>query len=157
MPTVVHDNQITVTVSNETVNLTVSPSAAVTRIVGIQGPSGAASNTIGATAGENLSGHRVVALYEDKAYYASSASTTYAHAVAGITTGACADGETATIKVHGEITELSWSWTPGAPLFLGVDGALTESSTTGLYTLRVGHAVTATKAFIHIHQPIFHA
>lgn len=157
MPTVVHDNQVTVTVSSEAVNLTVSPSASVTRVIGVQGPSGAASNTISATAGTNLSGHRVVALYADKAYYATSVNTVYAHSVAGVTTGAAEEGETATIRIQGEMTESSWSWTPGAPLFLGIDGAISESSTTGIYTLRVGHAVTATKVFIHIHQPIIHA
>lgn len=62
-------------------------------------------------------------------------------------------GETVTF---GAITNPSWTWTPEQSLYLGNNGAIVTTSTIdgAEFSLKVGYAISATKAFIKIGTPI---
>ena len=131
----------------------------VVAIVGSQGPPGAdgdaASRTITVTAGETLGGHRAVLLdSSSQARYTDSSSVADAGRVVGLTTGSASAAAAVTIQISGDMTEPSWSWTPGAILYLGANGQLTETAPSTGFIQAVAHAVTATKIILEIHQPI---
>ena len=62
-------------------------------------------------------------------------------------------GETVTF---GSITNPSWTWTPEQSLYLGSNGDIVTTSTVNgaTFSLRLGYAISATKAFIKIGTPI---
>jgi hypothetical protein len=52
------------------------------------------------------------------------------------------------------MTNSSWNWQPDKPVFLGTDGALTQTLIGVLFVQQVGVALTPTKIVIRISQPI---
>ena len=62
-------------------------------------------------------------------------------------------GETVTF---GSITNVSWAWTPEQSLYLGSNGDIVTTSTINgaVFSLKLGYAISATKAFIKIGTPI---
>jgi hypothetical protein len=127
---------------------------------GAQGPVGPPGPTGGYAlqypAGEALGGHRMVVLDDTgKAIYADSTILTHANKVLGITTGAASVGATATIQTGGEMTEPSWSWVLGTPIWLSLAGMLTQVAPVTGFSLIVAFPVSATKAIISLREPIF--
>lgn len=124
-----------------------------------QGPQGIPGITSGVTfareAGVTLSGHRAVYVEDDKVYYASCLEAGHAHRVIGITTGAAIQGSTAIIQGGAELNEPSWSWQADTPIWLGENGVLQQTLPTSGYILQVGFAISATKMYISIREPIF--
>ena len=72
----------------------------------------------------------------------------------GITTGAAAAGDAINVQASGEMTEVSWNWTPGLPVFLGTNGLLTQTPPVSGFQLVLGVAISPTKLAINIKQPI---
>lgn len=62
-------------------------------------------------------------------------------------------GETVTF---GSITNVSWAWTPEQSLYLGSNGDIVTTSTINgaVFSLKLGYAISTTKAFIKIGTPI---
>jgi hypothetical protein len=62
-------------------------------------------------------------------------------------------GETVTF---GAITNPSWTWTPEQSLYLGSNGNIATTSTIdgAAFSLKIGYAISATKAFIKIGTPV---
>lgn len=62
-------------------------------------------------------------------------------------------GETVTF---GAITNPSWTWTPEQSLYLGSNGIIATTSTIdgAAFSLKIGYAISATKAFIKIGTPV---
>jgi hypothetical protein len=62
-------------------------------------------------------------------------------------------GETVTF---GAITNPSWTWTPEQSLYLGSNGAIVTTSTIdgAAFSLKIGYAISSTKAFIKIGTPV---
>jgi len=117
-------------------------------------PFGAASAeqvVLNAVAAVALSGHRVVTPRPDGTLdYASNAVAAHLHAPLWVTLGAVTAGQPATVLAYGALTESSWAWTPGAPLFLGADGLLTQTPPVApgaLFLAQVGVATGPTSAF----------
>lgn len=96
--------------------------------VDIFGP-GPRTVTATKTAGMNLSGHRVVRPGPaGTLVYADPLDTaTYANGPWYLTQGAIAVGAEAAVLGEGEITEPSWTWSPGQRLFLGTNGTLSTT------------------------------
>jgi hypothetical protein len=108
------------------------------------------------TAGETLSGHKLVIQAADgKAYLASNLNVGHRGRVVGMTTHA-ADAD-AVVHVHrfGLFTEPSWSFTPDAVLFVGDAGALVESSPSTGFSQIVGKVQSATSVLFKLEDPIF--
>lgn len=149
--TVVVERGITTVLETRTGSTTVLE----TTHIGPQGISGVTSGlTSSHEAGETLSGHRVVYVEDDKAYYASSSVLTQAHRIAGITIGATMQGAIAVVQRGSSLEEPSWSWQTDTPIWLGENGVLQQVPPVTGFALRVGFALSATKMFIDICEPI---
>lgn len=132
----------------------------VVRVGGLPGQAGAAGQNGAAIpiirqAGQTLSGHRVVWIAgDDKGYYASSDDPTSSRMIAGVTTGAASADTPVTIVGAGEIEESSWNWAVGSPVWLGLNGALTQAVPTSGTQVQVGIPLSATKLLIRVGEPI---
>ena len=121
---------------------------------GVPGPSGTAV-VLPFVADGALGGNRVVRPTTlGKVGYADSATPAHANIVLGITVGAANDGAAVSVQVSGPMTEPSWTWTPDAPVFCGLAGALTQTPPTAGFSLIVGVATGATTIAIGVKQPI---
>ena len=116
-----------------------------------------AGNTIEIPASGAIGGHRVVILEGDTAAYASNTTLSHHLKVFGITENAAASGSTLSVMRTGKMTEPSWSWTLDSPIFLGVDGSLTQTPPThptALFSLVVGFPLSATSLFVALREPV---
>ncbi len=109
---------------------------------------------IEAPAGENLSGHKAAAIVSGEALLADHNTAGHRGLVRGVTTGAVANGETARVQVYGPMREASWSWTAGLPLYVGSNGALTQTAPTSGWLQQIAIADSPTQIFIDP-QPVF--
>jgi hypothetical protein len=131
----------------------------IVKVIGIQGPAGApgqgAVELMTKVAGESLGGHRVIIIDSDnKVYYADRTNPVHMYKVVGITRGAVNSGDNVEIQTYGLMTELSWNWTAGQPLFLDTNGLLTQTPPTNGFLLIIAEALTSTDIFISIKNPI---
>jgi hypothetical protein len=118
---------------------------------GIAGPPGSEIVRVAAVV---LSGHRVVTVDEDgKIIYADSANLDHVGKVLGITTGAAAQNANITIKAFGELTEPSWNWDMDKSIYLGANGALTQTPPTVGFLLEVAFPLSPTSVFVSLKQP----
>lgn len=144
----------TVVIKTETTDIVVDGGSQ-----GPQGIPGASSVENTVIAGVNLTGLRAVILNSaGEAIYADSATASHSNKFFGITMGSSNIGTTVTVKIFGELTEPTWSWTPDQPVYLGNNGALTQTvpvSPSSTFSLIIGVAVTATKIYINPMPPIF--
>jgi hypothetical protein len=102
------------------------------------------SNSTGAT-------YKVVALNSTaNTVLASASDITQVDKILGILDSS---GQTVTF---GSITNPSWTWTPEQSLYLGSNGDVVTTSTINgaAFSLKLGYAISATKAFIKIGTPI---
>lgn len=127
---------------------------------GPQGPPGpvgpAGGSALERPAATNLSGHRVVRQRPDGGVeYADPDDIASLATVLGVTTGAALSGAPATVIGSGPMTEPSWSWTPGATLYLGAAGALVETPPSAPSALLVVAVATSpTSILVRIGAPI---
>jgi hypothetical protein len=125
---------------------------------GRQGPAGVSPAFLTKVAGAALSGHRIVRLnVSGEAIYASNATAADAGMTVGLTTAAASLGANIVIQTYGEITEPTWNWTADLPIYLGADGALTQTppASPALFSHIVGFPLAPTKMFIDLQAPIF--
>jgi hypothetical protein len=124
---------------------------------GVQGPPGTpgASNQFEyVVAGQTLGGNRAVTTnLQGQLVYPDPASPN--SRVYGITTHSALQGELVTVQITGTQTEPSWSWDVTKPVFVGVDGILTQVTPTTGQTLVVGYPNSPTKLFIDRQPPIY--
>lgn len=102
-------------------------------------------------AAENLGGHRVVTLNGN---YASKDNAAHKFTILGLTRGAATMGSPADVITFGLITEGSWNWTEGSPVFLATNGLLTQTPPTSGFRIIIGRPQTATTLFVDISEPI---
>lgn len=122
-------------------------------IPGVQGPPGAARTFIAAQA---ISGHTLVALNNvGKVVPASSAVAEHAFNVMGLTTNAAIADDLLTVIDTGLVEQLGWTWTPNAPVFLGLNGSVTQTPNTGVFSKPVGVALSPTKIALQLQPAVF--
>lgn len=123
--------------------------------VGPQGPSGSETYVRKSTGA--LSALRVVrttdATHVD---YADAATLAHGETLLGISSTSAGVAEAdVTVVATGPITDGSWSWTPGAPIFCGLNGVLTQTfSGAWAFSRIVAWAQTATTILVRIREPI---
>lgn len=101
-----------------------------------------------------LGGHRAVVMTTvGKVGYADNTMLTHANGVLGITIGAAADGDSVNVQTTGEVIEPSWNWTLNLPVFLSVNGLLTQTYPTGEFVLIIGVPTAPTKLIIGVKLP----
>ena len=124
---------------------------------GVAGPAGAAGGA-GADyiAASPLSGHQVIAIDSaGQAIYASSDNAAHALRIAGVSVAAAAAAAPVTVMSAGLIEHGGWSWTPGQPVFVGLNGVLTQTlPPTSVYSRVIGQAVGATRLLVDLQPPI---
>lgn len=102
-----------------------------------------------------ISGHRVVALNAfGRLEYASNLSLSQIMRVAGLSLNAASEGDPVQVKRSGEVTEPSWAWVLEQPVYLGVDGHLTQTAPASDFSVVVGIPITTTTLFVNIGIPI---
>lgn len=110
---------------------------------------GSTENYLSVQAGEAIGGHRLVALdTAGKAVYTTDYKT-----IVGMTINAADTDDPVGVVVAGPVTEPSWSWTPGEPLFAAANGLMTQTPPTTGTLLQVGVATSETSIFVKIGDP----
>lgn len=95
-----------------------------------------------------LSGHKAIAVDADGyAVYASHADAASVLSYVGMSLGAATNGTPLTVQAHGELIEPTWGWVPGQPIYIGLDGALTQSAPSGAQRI-IAVALSATRIFL---------
>lgn len=134
-----------------------SPGASIYVVVepASSGPGpGADSSVVVGTAVSALSAQRVVKMNGSSVSYLTHTDAINAHAAVGITMESAGAGLPINVKLFGELTEPTWNFQVGKPLFCGVDGQLTQQSPTSGFSLIVGVATGSTKMTVSVKQPI---
>lgn len=75
--------------------------------------------------------------------------------VYGVTTQSAQQGELVQVQITGTQTEPSWSWDVTKPIFVGINGTLTQVTPTIGQVLVVGYPQSPTKLFIDRQPPIY--
>ena len=99
----------------------------------------------------NASSYRMVALNANgETILASALQSTQVDKILGVLNNS---GQTVTF---GSITNPSWTWTPEQSLYLGDNGNIVTTSTINgaTFSLKIGYAISSTKAFIKIGTPV---
>lgn len=125
--------------------------------VGPQGPQGLSGSSVTAyTAALALSGHVAVVLNAAGQAMPADPTNPAHHAVAGITTQAGAMGAAVEVVSRGMLEHLGWTFTVDQPVFLGLDGAVTQTlPPTAVFSKSLGVAVSATRVSIDFQPAIF--
>ena len=106
------------------------------------------------TAGESLSALRAVTVGSDGRVIYADVMDVATRNVIGVTETAAAEDATVRIRHQHHLTDSSWSWTPGQPVYVGAGGVLTQTPPSATYIVHVGVAISATSIFIDIQPPI---
>lgn len=88
-----------------------------------------------------------------KAIYADSVIVAHANKLVGIGANAANTDDTINAQFEGELTNDGWSWTPGALLFVGLNGDVTTAQT-GAFSQAVGFAKTAKTIVVRLGRAI---
>lgn len=118
------------------------------------GPVGPAGGTaVVRTAGETISALRAVYEEDGEVFVLDYRDQDHIDQLLGITLNAGASGAPITVQRILDITDAAWAWTPGR-VYLGADGALTQTPpSTGFHVL-IGAAVSATRITLNLQDPI---
>ena len=87
---------------------------------------------------------------------ADSNTASHVDQVVGISTQAAQVGGEFEIVDSGFVTNSGWNWSPGQPLFLGLDGEVVTTPT-GVFSLQIGYAKTATTIYLRIGRGVLRA
>ena len=99
----------------------------------------------------NATSYKMVALNSNgETILASALQSTQVDKILGVLNNS---GQTITF---GSITNASWTWTPEQSLYLGDNGNIVTTSTIdgATFSLKIGYAISSTKAFIKIGTPV---
>lgn len=131
----------------------------VVTVEGPPGPEGASGSggsdaSLSFTAATALSGHKAVrAIGDGSVGYASADQVAQAGTVVGVTTGAAGIGNPISVVAEGIVDEPSWSWGAG-PVWLGLNGALTQTIPQSGVLQRIGLALSPTRLLVALTPPI---
>jgi hypothetical protein len=101
-------------------------------------------------AATTLSALRAARAAPDGIRYASSTDPPSDVGVLGITTSSATTGQDIAVQTSGEITDLSWAWTPNKSIFAGPDGVLTQAPPTVGNQIVMGIAIAPTRIFVRV-------
>lgn len=123
-----------------------TPSASVVS-QGIQGPAGVGgSSVVPYIAGVAISSYTAVTLdASGKLAPADCTDMTQVDRVLGIALQSAQAGGSVNVQLLGEVDFNGWNWTLNAPVFLGRNGALTQTQPTTGFVQVLGSPITATR------------
>lgn len=107
----------------------------------------------------SLGGHRIVrAVNGIEVDYADNTVEAHGDVLLGISLNAATAGAPVRVQTEGELEHGGWSWVPEQPIWLGTNGLPTQTppdSPVARFSVRIAFAMTATKIFIEIEEPVF--
>ena len=109
------------------------------------------TNYINIVASIHLGGHRIVTV---DGYYADCLIQDTMYKVAGLILSSAASGTSVSAYTQGEIQEVTWNWEIGKPIFLGINGLLTQELNTTGYILKIGIPKKSDTILLDISQQI---
>ncbi len=118
------------------------------------GPAGPPGETdplkITRIANRALSGHRVMKpLAARKVDYMSADNSSDMLFFLGVSEGAASEEDNIILVTEGRMVESTWTWTVGNPIYVGVDGALTQTPNNGwMFVQIIALAISATEIYI---------
>lgn len=102
-----------------------------------------------------IGGDRVVTQWGNFLRYVDVTDPADIFNAVGITCGATNASEVAKVQRQGTKEDSAWNWEIGQPIYLGVNGILTQTVTPEFKFLRiVALPLTPTKIFIRLHPPV---
>lgn len=105
------------------------------------------------TALNDLGAYRIVKIIDDDVDYASSDNVTDAHKSFGITRHAVLAGDDVVVLTEGEMENPFWNWLD-KPIFLGLNGMLTQTVPDVGFIARIASVLSPTKIYVQVHQCI---
>jgi hypothetical protein len=121
---------------------------------GIPGPPGGGSPLALLPALADLSALRIVSRNGAGYSYSSPDSAESVWAIAGLTQNAVNTGSSFIPLRNTSLFDNSWNWVRGAPIFLGPNGALTQTPPSSGYLVVVAKVLDPKTIFIQIEEPI---
>lgn len=149
----------TSTVATETLGAVVHEEQVKQNVVqgGVQGPPGipgASTQFEYAVAARTIGGNRAVTV-NSQGQLVYPDITADSSRVYGLTTQSGVTGELIQVQITGTQIEPTWNWNTALPVFVGVEGTLTQSVPTVGQLLVVGYPQSPTKLFIDRQSPIY--
>jgi hypothetical protein len=144
---------------NQPLQVVLAPSAPKLQLVqtcaqGLPGPAGpGALPGFESIAAVTLSALRVVYRAADGLRYASSDSPSTAVQAVGVLPAAINANASGFVQTSEEISDASWAWSPG-PVWLGINGALTQTPPISGVQVEIGLALTPTMLLIRVQPSI---
>lgn len=127
---------------------------AVREMVWADAPSG--TSTGGYIAAEAISGHQAIALNAAGEAIVASCDNAAHQLVEGLTTNAASVGGDVQVARSGLLEHLGWTFTTGAPVFLGLSGEITQTlPVTALFAKVLGIALSPTRIKVDFQPAIF--
>lgn len=155
------DNESTIVLTETDVQVVSVDGEVLVVSVGEQGPPGppgqsgaVTASYIAATA---VGGHRMVLITTGGVTYASNDTLAHLGRVIGMTTAAANVGDPVPVQAIGELTEPSWNWDTGKPVYLGMNGLLTQAQPVAgaaLFSQIVGFPVSTTTLYVTLREPV---
>ena len=103
----------------------------------------------------NLSALKVITTNVDgKAIYASSSNLDHFNKIVGINERAAVAGGEATVIFAGYMRDDDWTWDLDKPIFLGIDGALTQTPPSSGFRIIVAFPLSETDIIVDIKECI---
>lgn len=125
---------------------------------GPQGPPGNGGGTVNVVypADGPIGGSRLVAYGANGVRYAGNDSLDDASFLLGLSMNAAASGDNVTVRLSGVVKDTGWAWTPGKPLYLGLNGHITETppELPAVFTVTIGQALDATTINLRLEPAI---
>lgn len=106
-----------------------------------------------AAGASGVSGHRGVMVAADGTL--AHADPAHADSYVGISTNAAVAGDPVTVATKDTVSEPTWTWTPGLPVFFIADGLLTQTPPTTVCVPPIGTAITPTTILLARINPVF--
>lgn len=118
---------------------------------GEPGPAG--DSSVQRVAGETISALRVVYELDGEVFALDPTDEVHVDLVLGVARTSAMIGEAVNIQRSGPIDDSSWTWTPN-PVYLGSNGALTQTPPATGFRVRIGASPEPTRLNIDISEPI---
>lgn len=101
-----------------------------------------APSVVGYVAAKSLSGHRLVVVEPSgQVDYASRLDLTHPGRLVGLTLNAAVKGDSISVQRSGQVTEPSWDWQTSKPLWLDINGQITQTCPKRGFIVVVGVAI----------------
>ena len=121
---------------------------------GLQGaPGPAGGSAFQRLAGETLSALRVVYEQNGQVFTLDAGDGEHIDLLLGVTLTAAEQGATINVQRSGAIDDAGWNWQPGR-IWLGAEGALTQTPPVDGFAVLLGAAVSATRITLNIQDAI---